>query len=94
MGVTRTLLILRSSILRNSVKSIFLRIHLRTFQRGFSTPSTFAITGSEKRCAEGVPLFTVRVDGGVYAQHGHELMGWKSPVGGFNVDHVVDVHND
>lgn len=24
---------------------------------------TFAITGSEKRCDEGAPLFTVRVDG-------------------------------
>ena len=24
---------------------------------------TFAITGSEKRCDQGAPLFTVRVDG-------------------------------
>jgi hypothetical protein len=31
--------------------------------RGFSTASTFAITGSEKRGDEGAPLFTVRVDG-------------------------------
>jgi len=31
---------------------------------------------------------------GVYAQHGHGLMGCKSPVGGFNVDHVVDAYND
>ena len=34
-----------------------------------------AITGNKKRCDEGASLFIVRVDGVVYAQHGHELMG-------------------
>ncbi len=30
---------------------------------------TFAITGSKKRCDEGAPLFTVRVDGVVSHAH-------------------------
>ena len=55
---------------------------------------TFAITGGIGRRAIGALPKAVRVDGVVYAQHGHELMGWKSPVGGFSVDHVVDEYND
>ena len=35
-----------------------------------------------------------RVERRVYVQHGHGLMGCKSPVGGFNVDCVVDAYND
>ena len=33
----------------------------------------FAVSAASEKC--------VRVDGLVYARHGHELMGWKSPVG-------------
>ena len=44
--------------------------------------------------AEGRRVFCgVPLERGVYAQHGHELMGCKSPVGEFNVDPVSD-HND
>lgn len=42
-------------------------------------PITFAITGSKKWCAEGVPLFAVRVDGVVIFQIDHtegQTLNW------------------
>ena len=42
---------------------------LRTFSPALKPSLTLAITGSEKRCDEGAPLFTVRVDGVVMCIH-------------------------
>ena len=52
---------------------------------GFSTASTFAITGSEKRDAEGAPFFTVRVDGVVRLLDRHRFF---HPIDGRNYSTV------
>ena len=51
----------------------------RCSRQVFFTASTSPLT---RRASGRSPLAKVGVEWPVYARHGHELMGWKSPVGG------------